>query len=715
MTTASSDGDRLVNQDEPSKKSKRIAKTRKASSRLESKEIKKISQNKLSDFLVQGDYRSFFSYLEKEPESVVLSNADLQHLVEGGFYSFVSQRPEVVNCQLIGWLCDIFGGKATIPRSKITEVRKKVLFCIGSQVDLVSLAEQQGNYASLLAAYYLFRVLPSTVLLEARSFMSRAAQNYEAGGDYESATRLKMRLASLVGIAPFQDEISADGILKCVIESKASQQLKIEAEVQLLVRQVRLGLKSIGILKEKVNDWHSRRNDFSNIGWIQFLLAVGEIFILFGIEGGVSYVREAVNEAEKLDYAAAIFQGYSKIGSFALSKGEIVQAREAFNSAHKIAVNVGFLPGAASSLVSLLHCHITQGRSDEALAIVAQIKKEYLQSESSFSNVAVAFSSALHQLGMMTESLDLLQRVIIHFRKLDETALLSQAHWIRGTIYTSNRDFKKARRECELAIGLDEERGDFGGVIDKLLTMVQTEVSGIENTTYSSEEKVKSRRNLKRPAFENATKLLDRCRALKSFVASEEQVFISAKIFQVEGEILFLSGKRFEALVPLRKAREIFVANSRSLDVANIDAMSGLVALEIAKNDTSEYFGEAYESFQRARLAFQSLGLHQEVWKMHIYSVLALEGAMLLVKKAEQRTSLTGLGDDHLERAWGVLSALERQSILSGSGSFFLSASKHHVLSVAFEFAKTHLKDNDARFRVWSDRTANIAKNVTLH
>lgn len=639
-------------------------------------------------------------------ESTTPFSAEEQdRLLEAGYYDFLAEKQGFPPTGAFGAILSLLRGVGSVAVGDLNKFRRQLE---GS--DSAARGDSYFLLGRLMVAGCLFRIFPASQLLEARNLFSLAVRSYEEAGDAESALRVKMRIASVAMMPPCQEWVVAESLLQGVSTQTSFVQLAWEAKATLAECRVRWGHLAPELLEVEVESWRKQRDKFSANGWVNSLLNAGDVLLLRGVDSGGVLIREAIKEANSRGYLVGEFQGWSKIGTYALSCGDISEGIRAFGEAHTKATEMGFLPGAASALTSLLHCLLLQGRSDEALVLVAQLKSDYCESVSGFGTISLPLASAFHQLGLIPESLALLNRAVRQFESLGESILLSHACWLHGTIHLSNKDLPRARVSYERAIRLDEDRGDIAGVIEKILTMTLGEMSEHTLNPVQVSSGKRSQKGLvrSRAAFK-------RCRGLLELLPEANREVLTAKVLQGEGELLFLSGKRLQALPLLTEARQLFVSSKRLFDVASVDVLVGLVSLEIARHEQVQHFGEAYEAFQRARETFQSLGVHQEVWKMHLYAAIALQGAVSVLVEGDQRRSLVELADQHLERGWGVIDALERRSARNGSGSFFLNASKHQLLGFAGPFAEKMLSENEARLRVWQERFGSVVSGKVVH
>lgn len=675
--------------------------------------------------LNRGEYSAGIAFLESqlvrassEEVATILTPKILNLLIDGGYYSWV-MKPVPVSSPIAAPVDGVsnlaasfslsttqsIGAKpsngATLSNDNIGSCQLLAGFLLDRFIVQPSNIQQLlvnppsdtsaiSALAQLSIQGYLFRRLPSTFLDQGRKMLAALALSQEQDGQHDEAINNLLRLAALCIASPTHDFASAIFLLERAHRlCTANSEPEVLVGIRLAELRVRSGIWKPEQLREQVQDVYARRNTLSPRTVVQSLARAGDTLLGY-LSEAQEWQKEAIAIASASGDLAGTVQGRLRLGNFLVGIGELASASRHFLEAEALAEKIGFALGVFGAQVGRVQNLLQQGRRDDALALALRVR-DRIPASNCMGLYALPLAVLLDQLGLGGDAHRLLKSVEQLYKRGGAVNMHSQSLALRGAFLGATGDIGGARRFYRQAVTLDNEIGDSLGAVDKLTTLAQLE--------FAAQAKQGNRRcRWGRASIRKAKSLLP-------FVPEADAKRITAKVAQLEGHCLLLEKKHLPSLKALSKARELLGELHKPVELAFLDGMIGLVALDAARNNNPGFYREAHAAFCRSRDIFVAYQIEREICRMDVYLALTLIESMNFVGSMEERVEIANTADSFLEEAWIRLERIRQQDQTLMAGQDELSGTKPEaqVINLAQKLEAIRPADGERR-ELWRAR-----------
>lgn len=295
----------------------------------------------------------------------------------------------------------------------------------------------------------------------------------------------------------------------------------------------------------------------------------------------------------------------------ALSFGVAVkQAEQALQTALAAARKIKYHLGEISVECNLIRLHAISGNLKAVETICDDLIERKLPANlvgaCGLQLASLMIASGLHEKG-----LKYIKELATEFKRLGLYVKESEALFIAGNVESLQLDWKAAIRSWRRSIRLDKRSG--------VATHGFEKYQGIAHALLIAAGEVASGSADRDIYIQAASESLNRAVVICARGQDGSDILNLAKVLQTQAHAAVLLNKSSEALRFLASARPILEQLGLRMDLGVVDALSGLVLLELAKRGRINLFSEALSAFQRAEGFIASAGGGAMIWKLHLY------------------------------------------------------------------------------------------------
>jgi Tfp pilus assembly protein PilF len=324
-------------------------------------------------------------------------------------------------------------------------------------------------------------------------------------------------------------------------------------------------------------------------------------------------LERAADILEALEFLSGAYEALFLVATAALNRGHNVVAERHYQRALKLAQRGSFLNGVLLARVGLFQSASVADSRDDVRSHCDALVRD-LRSELALGSSGLNCAAAQQIVGDWGGALKTAKRCQQFFARQGLSGFESQALSIIGTCEAQQGRWRKARAAWTRAVELDEQRHAFIQACERRGLVVQALVM----------DDMMSLGQVRDVTAEKAHVLLHKAdEGIRGCGDVPEAVQARARIRSIHAQLCVMTKRHVESLRHLSAARVSFESLGMQLDVAMVDAFTGLSLMEVGKAATPDILEEAVMTLQRAQQFFSSPAHPGIRWKLSYYLATA--------------------------------------------------------------------------------------------
>lgn len=574
-----------------------------------------------------------------------------------------------------------------------------------SRLRIAALARDLTGRALAIATKWYLQ--PVEAREEAQKLLVIAVQHYRYCEEGDRALAVTLKRGQIMRQRPQAQDTAARALFEEVqAEAEACGNLVRSAEATL--RLAESALEAMFEQRRAVGDFsrelaaYQRALDLYQraghaLGPADVLLSLGQRLVNGGLDGSAP-LRQALHVYDEEHNLAGTYEVLSSLSMWYVCQGDLAQAWQCHQQLAALATEMGFLPGQARAAMGIGDYYFRRGAYANALAAYEQAR--ILASVPvTPALIALSLANTYTIMNLPERAESACRKAISIFQSVGAAENLSLAYYILGNVLTKRGNWSGAIAVWYDGLAVDEARQNQLAQAEKLLLIAQATVMQRYRPNGPP---------IPEAVYDQSIALYDQAITLLRASGEPAAAGVIANAYQLQGQTAQTCARPLDALRYLEQARDAYAALEMEYQVANTNAILGLLCYDLSGRGSIDLYAEAAACYKQALQYFEQADMRDITWKVRYYLALTAFRQGVLALTGDQQRHFWLWASSLLAEASEDIDLIRGQFVeLNPTGTqdarLALVADKDHVYTFAVQLHYHYLRDRDGALR-WLGR-----------